>query len=336
LTLPLRRFSRQQVLAQNRIFRRNVGLPVTLAGRQFSAWFEPGAIELDPVLTLKAELDGRMLWVGIEEALLWSVLGERFPELDLVALEPELQAAVLETAVAEWLTQVEAAARVRITLRGVQEDATEPASAQRIHVRLDGADGGRGAGGYLALDFPALIAVAACLDALPETELDWPDLPVEARIEVGSTRLAASELDRVTVRDLILVEETLLPEQNRIALRLGPMLVFQAELEGRTLTVRGRVRTVMDPADSEDAEGETPIADLDQVGIRLVFELGVLSVPLGELRSITPGHSFDLGREIQSAVSIRANGQLIGTGELIQIDERIGVRVTDLFRRGHG
>jgi flagellar motor switch/type III secretory pathway protein FliN len=27
---------------------------------------------------------------------------------------------------------------------------------------------------------------------------------------------------------------------------------------------------------------------------------------------------------------------LIGTGELIQIDERIGVRVTDLFRRGHG
>ena len=51
----------------------------------------------------------------------------------------------------------------------------------------------------------------------------------------------------------------------------------------------------------------------------------------GELRSLAAGYSFDLGKDLRAPVDILANGRKIGSGELIQIDERIGVRVNRLF-----
>jgi type III secretion protein Q len=43
-----------------------------------------------------------------------------------------------------------------------------------------------------------------------------------------------------------------------------------------------------------------------------------------------PGHVFDLGRELRRAVIIRANGKVIGEGELVDIDGQVGVAVLSL------
>ena len=63
------------------------------------------------------------------------------------------------------------------------------------------------------------------------------------------------------------------------------------------------------------------------------FELGERSLSLHELQTLAPGFTFDLGRDLRQAVQIRANGMLIGTGELVDIDGRIGVVVTSLLSR---
>ncbi|OZI20017.1 hypothetical protein CAL26_20915 [Bordetella genomosp. 9] len=96
---------------------------------------------------------------------------------------------------------------------------------------------------------------------------------------------------------------------------------------------------VSTPAQAEPAAmpeaGTLPGAegpDVDRIPVHLVFDLGELNMPLGELRRLRPGEFFDLQRRIDAGpVHIRANGTLIGTAELVDIDGRIGARVLTLF-----
>lgn len=86
-------------------------------------------------------------------------------------------------------------------------------------------------------------------------------------------------------------------------------------------------RASVEPA-SQDAAG------FDEVPIKLVFELGRQEISLGALQALGPGHVFQLDRPIGDAVEVFAGGRRIGQGEIVRIDEQVGVRMTRLF--GHG
>ena len=72
----------------------------------------------------------------------------------------------------------------------------------------------------------------------------------------------------------------------------------------------------------------------DRIPVRLTFDLGERSLTVAELRELKPGYTFDLGRDVRRAVSIRAQGQLIGEGELVEIDGTLGVAITMLGAAG--
>lgn len=84
---------------------------------------------------------------------------------------------------------------------------------------------------------------------------------------------------------------------------------------------------------SPDAGPAAPPADaaFDDLPIKLVFELGRLDMPLGQLQEIGRGHVFQLDRPLGEAVEIHAGGRRIGQGEVVRIDDQIGVRVVRLF-----
>ncbi len=75
-------------------------------------------------------------------------------------------------------------------------------------------------------------------------------------------------------------------------------------------------------------------AGFDDVPIKLVFELGRIEVDLGRLQDLGPGHVFELDRPLGEAVDVIAGGRSIGRGEIVRIDEQVGVRLMHLF--GHG
>jgi len=72
-------------------------------------------------------------------------------------------------------------------------------------------------------------------------------------------------------------------------------------------------------------------ASFDAIPVRLSFDLGEIHLTLAELRALQPGQTIRLGHPVASAVRIRANGALIGEGELIEIDGLLGVSVSQLF-----
>lgn len=76
--------------------------------------------------------------------------------------------------------------------------------------------------------------------------------------------------------------------------------------------------------EEEANEGAHPLSNLP---VRLVFEVGRRTIPLDELKSLQEGFVFELMNPPSKPVTIRANGQIIGSGELLQIGDRVGVRV---------
>lgn len=71
------------------------------------------------------------------------------------------------------------------------------------------------------------------------------------------------------------------------------------------------------------------------VHIALTFDIGESQISVRQLRSLLPGYTFELATRVESPVAVKAYGQLIGRGELIQIDGRLGVRLLEINRDGH-
>ncbi|WP_062012817.1 FliM/FliN family flagellar motor switch protein [Aureimonas sp. AU4] len=84
------------------------------------------------------------------------------------------------------------------------------------------------------------------------------------------------------------------------------------------------------PADRETAPDTLSIEDLT---LGVDFDLGRVAVPFSTLQSWTRGTVVPLSppsTEPGVAVTIRINGDAVGTGDIVRIDDRIGVRITRL------
>lgn len=88
-------------------------------------------------------------------------------------------------------------------------------------------------------------------------------------------------------------------------------------------------------ADLDDGPAAPPAdAAFDTLPVKLVFELGRLDMPLGKLQEIGPGHVLPLDRPLGEAVEIHAANRRIGVGEIVRIEDQVGVRVVRLFGQG--
>jgi flagellar motor switch protein FliN/FliY len=69
------------------------------------------------------------------------------------------------------------------------------------------------------------------------------------------------------------------------------------------------------------------------VSLSLSAELGRRSLRLGELMRLGPGAVLDLDRRVDAPVDVLVNGRLIARGEIVAVDERFGVRITEVVAR---
>ena len=95
-------------------------------------------------------------------------------------------------------------------------------------------------------------------------------------------------------------------------------------MDGQQLEAETASRDDPQPG-SEPTTGDA--LDTDVLPVQLVFLAGETVIALRDLKQITPGYLFDLGRPVDRHVEVRANGRRIGIGELVEIDGRVGVRL---------
>ena len=92
------------------------------------------------------------------------------------------------------------------------------------------------------------------------------------------------------------------------------------------------------PQDSQDAAADSAIngEELNQelilnVPVSLAIEIGRTSLPIGELLNLNPGSVVELDRGVGEPHDVLVNGTLIAHGEVVVINERFGVRFTDII-----
>jgi type III secretion protein Q len=81
----------------------------------------------------------------------------------------------------------------------------------------------------------------------------------------------------------------------------------------------------------QDALGDGQrLADWQDIAVRVSFDLGSCTMTLAQLQTLQRGQTLELGTGRTHAVSVRANGALIGQGELMEVDGRLGVMLIAL------
>lgn len=309
---------------------------------------------VDPVY-LTVDLGGARLTLSIDGAIYREALRTVDPGGEPAAMPAPLRLALGELALSELTSALQDTFGHAVELIASDEHPPERLGRHRIDLHLHRTGSDRSLHGSLFLDARGLSVIAELASRLPQAEASpedaWRNLPLPMRLDVGWTDMPLSDLRGLAVRDVVLLDQTTLLDDNRLTLRADGLTALKARLDGSTLIIEDIVRSTMteDPAAPEIAP-ETPAKDpaaeageapeaapaepmldtLDAISVRLTFDIGQQTLTLGDLRTLTPGATFDLGRTPHQAVNIRANGALIGTGELISIDDRVGVRVATL------
>ncbi len=258
-------------------------------------------------------------------------------------LPPELRYVLLADALQPVAAAVEAAFRLPFEWSPGEPGEAEPLEqlqeAARFTVMAEG-DARPWQGFVQFLDPSALDKLVPGLPAASSKPAGpgFDGLRVPLAFGIGESVLSLAEVRGIHPGDIVSVERwtaagTGLVVQAAVGGPAGRHLVARAE--GSRITVTqwrdpSMNRDQLAVAVEGDDAGGLPLDRLDALEVALRFEVGHLTLSLGELRNVLPGHVFDLAQPLnRSPVRILAHGNVLGKGFLVAVGERLGVRVSE-------
>jgi flagellar motor switch/type III secretory pathway protein FliN len=164
----------------------------------------------------------------------------------------------------------------------------------------------------IELAIPAGLVLAA---PPPRPLPAWVDQVIEAPIVVGRCALGPEDLARLGRRSVITLDR---------ALGAGELVVLDGAIGLRSDPV--------DPLVARVATEYVPraMALLEDARVELTVEVGSARLSLRQILGLAVGEVVPLGRPLAGPFDIRAQGRLIGQGELVDVDGELGVRIVSL------
>ena len=325
---PLRSYTREEAARQSRLSRPRGPLPLG------DGWLLHDAVPVPADagdgwrrvdLTVSGVRAALFCPAGLLQAVLRSVPGE----LDAA---PDLLPLLLELALEERLNRLETATGTESVVRGSDAAAPLPPDARALALEAFGRRWAR-----------AMEAPAATLDGLLGR---WPTAPwpvdqvrLPATLRLGTTGLTLGVLRSLRVGDVALMERRAGPARGMLVVA-GHLLAPAGWGRGWTLhhAPTARVADREDWLGTGEESGRTPpngdAANEDEIPVTLCFDLGRLELTLAELRQLGPGAVLELPGTADAPVRLPVGGRCIGTGELVEVEGRAGVRVLRIL--GHG
>ena len=86
------------------------------------------------------------------------------------------------------------------------------------------------------------------------------------------------------------------------------------------------------PADEADADGPGGLEAVHDVQVKVRAVLGRARMPIGQLLRLKTGTVVELDRRVGEPVDIYVNDRLIARGEVVMIDNSLGVTLTEIIR----
>lgn len=367
--IPALRLSARHAHAINALIRRTARFNATLGepGINWQCSLIASGTRRPPAqsdIFLQLEWDSAPLIIQVSVQTLQAWLESQMPGLQFSRLPHAVATAALDV----WINQVLKAFHNRhASVIRIVRHTTDPDTINALPLvwsfTMRSSDTQPLIQGTLHSDTTALDKLTALTKNLPQVPgpVDVYALTVDARVLIGHTSLPASMISTLQHGDVVMLDQCLVgtdgqfwlalgksvgirikPEQGRYTVTQGwtPLMTEseanvhdQDGMPENTVSPTGQHDDTASATDTDtDAENTPdPLSSLDQVSINLSFDLGQRRLSLSELQALQPGELFDLARPLNDGpVHIRANGTLIGHGELVDIDGSIGVQVSRL------
>ena len=324
----------------NRIFRKNACFGLTLGQFEYQVKFSPVPFLYQPVIAIEIGAGESQVRVALEHMEFMNNLNDNIGGMSVGEMPEELRNAVFETVFEDTMKRFEIWSGLHSHVRQVlypiadQSQFTEffDDYGQTLFFHLVRTSDQKPIRGQISFKGNAMALFADLLEKVQAfAATPWVNLPFESRIEVGFTQLQLGDVRNLEPHDIVLFDQCGLdanqPGYTGMAiLRIPGDLVMVGKLNQSMFTVEKiEMQEQQNPQDAGAADG------LDQLEVNIVFEVGRKAINLGDLRAIQPGFVIDLEQPMDKPVTIRANGKVIGHGELVQVEEHLGVRFLEMF-----
>lgn len=323
--LTLRKINRETLPFYRQLGTRKVPLFVDCLGAEWEFQLQAGVSCRSGLLQIEADWGGAHIFLRVDESWISQIVGNLMKVSYPAQLPEPVRQVVLEAAFASAAGALEESTRKRFSVVSATVTGLPSLELTGFQLMLD--DGNRATTAELWIDELGLGFLANAMRTVeisPRSLSDLAQLPLPVHFCVGWTSLALDTLKSLKKNDVILLDECWLSDEDNIALRVGNGSGIRGKLHGTFITLTQGLEAIMSEEEQQDIEDE---ALLDDIGIRVSFDLGERSLTLAELRLLGPGYVFELGRDLRRAVTIRANGKAIGEGELVDVEGQTGVSV---------
>jgi len=262
--------------------------------------------------------------------LIGRLLADLDPDLSVAALPPDLLGLLIEAALHSIVTDLEQRSGQSIEIVAIT-NGNEPAGGERLLLTFD--DDARR---WLVELVGRSDDLAAVLRAWPVEPRPWPNLPIPAVLRLGTTRLHFAVLRSLVPDDTVLLQTR---SSCDAILVLAELRLAAAEHQGGVWRLKETPRPAASSDDKEWIMQSDHVAmtqedlpdGLDEIPVQLAFDLGRVEISLGELRRLGVGAVLETSRSLDGLVRISANGRLIGSGTLVDVEGRVGVQIVRLF-----
>ncbi len=164
---------------------------------------------------------------------------------------------------------------------------------------------------------------------------DWA---VRLYLEAGASRLDARDMDRAEPGDVITLDSWSHPRAANAPLRLccGRFSRWARWLDPESLELLSREER-MAANDDETIGGdelranlEAPVGEAGSLDVTVRAEVGCVTMSVDRALRLVPGCVVRLDRPVGTEVRLRVGDRVIARGELVQLDDRLGVEITEV------
>lgn len=155
---------------------------------------------------------------------------------------------------------------------------------------------------------------------------DFYVCPTKVKLEIGKTRFSVKELKGLEVGDLIVFEDSnvrnikLYIRDEFMTVQVEPNLSIELPFNGN---------------DGGFDMSKKPVAKnlWDSIEVDLYAELDPVKITLGDLKKIELGQVIDVAALYENKIALRVENKVVGHGELVIVNDRYGVKITDIEDR---
>ncbi len=315
-TLDLPSVSPSQLLLSQILSGRHTELALPVNEDRWDISLSSIAAENMPAICMQLEINHQPVSFYTGSAFIDRIMPDNLSSQVLLKLPRELMLAALENRLQVLLEYLMQGLGISIKFSDMMPNADQSKRAElAMNIQI--------AGTQYPIYLESNPIVFELLKLLPtHIQNQTTDIPIWTGLELGRAKLSKDEISELGVGDIVFFHYHVTGQQ--LIIRVSQEIAFIGEAEGSQITIKHR----MDTMEDEQIDHEQGSIDLSNIEIDLLFEVGRQQFSAQEVQSLQAGHVFELDRPIEQPVRVRAGGKLIAECQLVQINNRLGARIT--------